>query len=117
MKSIKLFWLRVIIIIASLIVATIIFAIVSYTIDSQRIRENDIPFFACQYNEASDGGTEILFGLGYHIVKWHRVIKDTDYEMENKDYVCGWDINIGYDYKNTVSHGPQPEQTYNFHFE
>lgn len=102
-----------------LISAVIVFVSfsVTYTIDHQRIRENHTPFFVYYKSDINDGGTIVFFGFGYHIVKWHRLIENSDYETGNGDYVCGWDIHNGYDVSNTLSLGPQSERTYNFHFE
>lgn len=63
----------------------------------------------------NDGGTKIHSGLGYQIIKWHRI--DVISGDLCTKYICGWEMHWGYNAEDIVNIGPNLDSINDFHYE
>lgn len=61
-------WLKAIGVLIGIIV---VFGILFFTIDYNRVKNNETPIFCILKDEANDGGTKIYLGIGYKVIDFH----------------------------------------------
>ena len=62
-----------------------------FTIDYNRVKNNELPLFCIQIDEANDGGTRIYLGLGYKVIDFNTIsgyddIKIGTWFMDYEDF-------------------------------
>lgn len=54
-----------------IIVLFLLLAIIFFTIDYNRVKNNEVPIFCINYETLRDGGTKKYIGLGYKVIDFH----------------------------------------------
>ncbi len=82
---------KVVKIIGIIIGIIVVLGIVFFTIDYNRVKNNELPLFCIQIDEANDGGTRIYLGLGYKVIDFNTIsgyddIKIGTWFMDYEDF-------------------------------
>ena len=76
----------------SVLLVLILFSIISFAVDSNRVDNGKKPILCIMKFGLNDGGTTVYYGLGYQIINWKRFSPDNPDKMLvgiEKHYMVG----------------------------